>query len=64
MYATAGYEQSVQNLAQTSLDSDMVFSDGYDAQLATVTGSVDQGFVATLGRAGLRWRGRSPSCGA
>ena len=35
VYATAGYEQSVQNLAQTSLDSDMVFSDGYASQLAT-----------------------------
>jgi protocatechuate 3,4-dioxygenase beta subunit len=49
VYATAGYEQSVQNLASTSLDRDMVFGDGYDTQLATVTGSVDQGFVATLG---------------
>ena len=29
VYATAGYEQSVTNLAQTSLDSDMVFADGY-----------------------------------
>ena len=35
MYATAGYEQSVQNLAGTSLDSDMVFSDGYKSQLAS-----------------------------
>ena len=35
VYATTGYEQSVPNLAQTSLDRDMVFSDGYDAQLAT-----------------------------
>jgi len=38
VYETAGYEQSVQNLAQTSLDSDMVFSDGYKSQLATVSG--------------------------
>ena len=49
VYATAGYEQSVQNLAQTSLDRDMVFGDGYDTQLAAVTGSVEQGYVATLG---------------
>ncbi len=49
VYATAGYEESVQNLARTSLDRDMVFGDGYEMQLATVTGSVDQGFVATLG---------------
>ena len=41
VYATSGYEQSVRNLAQTSLSSDMVFSDGYSLQLATVTGSVD-----------------------
>ena len=29
VYATSGYEQSVENLSQTSLDTDMVFSDGY-----------------------------------
>ena len=39
VYATDGYEQSVQNLAQTSLDSDMVFSDGYASQLATTSGA-------------------------
>jgi protocatechuate 3,4-dioxygenase beta subunit len=39
VYATDGYEQSVQNLAQTSLDSDMVFSDGYASQLADWSGS-------------------------
>ncbi len=33
VYATAGYEQSVQNMSQVSLDSDNVFSDGYDLQL-------------------------------
>jgi protocatechuate 3,4-dioxygenase beta subunit len=48
VYATDGYEQSVSNLSQLSLDSDMVFSDGYDKQMATVTGSVDRGYVATL----------------
>ena len=47
-YATPGYEQSVDNLAQTSLDSDMVFSDGYKSQLATVSGSVDDGYTLTL----------------
>ena len=35
VYATAGYEQSVQNLQQTSLETDNVFSDGYAGQLAT-----------------------------
>ena len=48
VYATDGYEASVQNLAQTSLDSDMVFSDGYSLQLAKITGSVDEGLTATL----------------
>ena len=48
VYATAGYEQSVSNLAQTSLERDMVFSDGYSLQLATVTGDVTQGMTARL----------------
>jgi protocatechuate 3,4-dioxygenase beta subunit len=48
VYAIDGYEQSVQNLAQTSLETDMVFSDGYSLQLAKVTGSVSDGFIATL----------------
>jgi protocatechuate 3,4-dioxygenase beta subunit len=47
-YATAGYEQSVQTLAQLSLDSDMVFADGYDQQLATATGDPDAGYALTL----------------
>ncbi len=38
VYATEGYEQSVQNLSQTSLDTDNVFSDGYAGQLATASG--------------------------
>jgi protocatechuate 3,4-dioxygenase beta subunit len=48
VYATGGYEDSVANLASTSLDSDMVFGDGYSLQLAKVTGSVEGGYVATL----------------
>jgi protocatechuate 3,4-dioxygenase beta subunit len=48
VYATDGYEQSVENKAQTSLDSDMVFSDGVDQQLADVNGDVDSGYTATL----------------
>ena len=48
-YATDGYEQSVRNLAQTSLDSDMVFSDDRaEQQLATVTGRPSSGYTATL----------------
>lgn len=48
VYATEGYEDSVQNLAGVSLDSDMVFSDGYSLQLAKVAGSVSEGYTATL----------------
>jgi protocatechuate 3,4-dioxygenase beta subunit len=48
VYATDGYQQSVANLAQTSLDTDMVFSDGYQSQLATVSGSVADGFAVAL----------------
>ena len=44
----SGYEQSVANLAQISLDTDMVFSDGYALQLATVSGSVDDGLTIKL----------------
>ena len=36
------------NLAQVSLDSDGIFSDGYSLQMAKVTGSVEEGYVATL----------------
>ena len=36
VYATDGYSQSVQNLGQLSLETDMIFSDGYDQQLADV----------------------------
>jgi hypothetical protein len=48
VYATAGYEQSVQNLAQTSLDTDMVFSDGNSSQLASWSGSPDDGIALKL----------------
>jgi protocatechuate 3,4-dioxygenase beta subunit len=48
VYATDGYSQSVQNMAQTSLDTDNVFSDGYSLQLATVAGNVTDGMTATL----------------
>ena len=48
VYATTGYEQSVQTLAQTSLATDNVFSDGYSTQLGTVTGSVGSGLTVAL----------------
>jgi protocatechuate 3,4-dioxygenase beta subunit len=48
VYATPGYEQSVSNLAQTSLETDNVFSDGYASQLATAAGGVEDGYTLTL----------------
>jgi protocatechuate 3,4-dioxygenase beta subunit len=49
VYATEGYEQSVSNLARLSLASDNVFGDDEGAhQLATMTGSVEDGYVARL----------------
>jgi hypothetical protein len=38
----------VTNLAQTSLDTDNVFSDGYASQLATASGGVDDGIRVAL----------------
>ena len=48
VYASEGYEQSVQELSQLSLEGDMIFSDGYDQQMAAVEGSVEKGYTATL----------------
>ena len=48
VYATDGYQRSVTNLGNVSLEDDNVFSDGVDSQLATVSGSVSGGLVATL----------------
>jgi protocatechuate 3,4-dioxygenase beta subunit len=47
-YAASGYSTSVTNLSRTSLQRDMVFSDGYSSELATVTGDTTNGFVADL----------------
>ncbi|WP_112238936.1 peptidase associated/transthyretin-like domain-containing protein [Kribbella monticola] len=49
VYATSGYDGSTQNLAQTSLQRDMVFGDDSGVhQLAAVTGSVQDGYLAQL----------------
>ncbi|MCW2828513.1 MAG: hypothetical protein JWQ67_2129 [Marmoricola sp.] len=48
VYETDGYDASVANLSQSSLSSDNVFSDGYSLQMAKVTGSNAEGYVATL----------------
>ncbi|EFC86211.1 intradiol ring-cleavage dioxygenase [Parafrankia sp. EUN1f] len=48
-YAETGYEQSVTNLAQVTLDNDNVFGDDSAArQLGTVTGSATAGYQVSL----------------
>jgi protocatechuate 3,4-dioxygenase beta subunit len=49
VYATDGYDGSAQNMQQTSLEDDNVFGDDDGVhQLATVSGDVKSGYVATL----------------
>lgn len=48
VYATDGYSSSVRTLAGVSLNSDVVFRDGWDRQLATMTGDVTSGYTASL----------------
>lgn len=48
VYATSNYTGSAANLAGVSLSNDNIFSDGSSLQLASVTGSVTAGYVATL----------------
>ncbi|GAA2476567.1 dioxygenase family protein [Winogradskya humida] len=49
VYKTDGYSKSVTNMSQVTLATDNVFGDDSAAtELATVTGSVDAGYKATL----------------
>ena len=48
VYATPGYEQSIVTLSQVSLATDMVFADGANLELATITGTVGGGLTASL----------------
>ena len=49
VYTTAtGYGASVGNFSQVSFATDMVFSDGTSTEMATVTGSVADGYVVAL----------------
>lgn len=48
VFATTGYEDSVQNFASVSLESDMVFGDGAELETPTVTGDTTSGYVAHL----------------
>jgi len=44
VYATSGYEQSLNNMSRVSLDTDNVFRDGYDLQIPSVTGDPSSGY--------------------
>ncbi len=48
VYATSGYTTSASNFKKISFSKDNVFSDGVTLQMATITGSVADGLVATL----------------
>jgi protocatechuate 3,4-dioxygenase beta subunit len=47
-YAATGYQASVTNLRLLDLATDGVFADGFDRQLAAVTGNVSDGMRATF----------------
>ena len=48
VYADARYGGSLSNLGRLSLASDGVFADGWQDQLATLSGSPDSGYTASL----------------
>ncbi len=48
VYATNGYSASAANFARTSFAQDMVFSDGTALQMTSVTGNVNDGYLAEL----------------
>jgi protocatechuate 3,4-dioxygenase beta subunit len=48
VYATSAYSGSASNLSKVSLSSDNVFSDGSSTELATMSGSVANGYQASL----------------
>lgn len=48
VYALDDYAGSAENSAQLTLDTDNIFSDGYDQQLITLKGSVDAGYTSEV----------------
>lgn len=48
VYEDDAYEGSAENLTRVSLDTDNVFSDGYDLEMGTFTGSPSAGYKGSL----------------
>jgi protocatechuate 3,4-dioxygenase beta subunit len=48
VYATTGYTASIRNMSQVSLERDNVFSDGWQTELGTMSGSVASGLTVQL----------------
>lgn len=48
VYALEAYSGSAANLAQITLETDNVFSDGWDMQLLPLTGSTDAGYTSDV----------------
>jgi protocatechuate 3,4-dioxygenase beta subunit len=48
VYATEGYEDSVRNASQVTLEGDNVFSDGWELETPTSSGSVADGYTIAL----------------
>ena len=48
VYALAGYAGSAENLSSMSLETDGVFSDGADQQLAALSGDAESGFAFSI----------------
>ena len=48
VYASSGYATSATNLTRVSLESDMVFRDGWTEELGTVSGTVGSGLTVAL----------------
>lgn len=48
VYSSEGYGSSLGNLEAMTIETDMVFSDGYSLQMAKVNGSVRDGYTVSL----------------
>ena len=48
VYERSEYEGSAENLSQLTLETDNIFSDGYDQQLASLSGDLDAGYAFSI----------------